>query len=52
MDKKYTLKELFKDYKGENPHKEVDWGEDVGRERIWSMSDEEYKKEYRKNNND
>lgn len=31
---------------GENPHKEIDFGEDVGRERIWSMSDEEYEKEY------
>ena len=49
MKKKNTLEEVFKDHKGETSHKEFDWGEDVGRERIWSMSDEEYKNEYGKN---
>lgn len=28
-------KDMFKNYKGENPHKEIDWGEDVGKERFW-----------------
>lgn len=47
MSKKTSLEELFKGYEGKgNPHKEVDFGEDVGRERIWSMSDEEYNKIY------
>lgn len=44
--KKLTLEELFVGYTGGSPHKEIDFGEDVGRERIWSMSDEEYEKEY------
>lgn len=34
--------DLFKGYEGENPHKEVDFGEDIGLESIWSVSDEEY----------
>lgn len=45
MNNQNSYKELFKGYIGENPHKEVDWGEDVGKERIWSMTDEELEKE-------
>lgn len=47
-EKKLTLEELFKDSNSENPQKEFDWGKDVGRERIWSMSDEDYQNEYGK----
>lgn len=43
--KKLTIEELFKDYKDKNPHQEFDFGEDVCRERIWSMTDEEYNEE-------
>lgn len=42
-----AILQLVKDCKSGNPHKEVDWGEDVGRERIWSLSDEEYEKRIR-----
>lgn len=47
MTKENTLEKAFEDYTGEPPkHEELDFGEDVGRERIWSMADEEYNKEY------
>lgn len=36
----------------QQPHKEIDFGPDVGRERIWSMSDEEYNKLYPTEKND
>lgn len=39
---KYTLEELLEGINEENRHKEFDWGEDVGKEQIWSMTDEEY----------
>ena len=34
-EKTLTLEELFEGYEGENPQKEIDWGEDVGKERFW-----------------
>ena len=51
MEKPLTLADIFKDYQGENPQqKEIDFGEDVGKERIWTMTDEAYEKEYGGNN--
>lgn len=50
--KKLTIEELFKDYKGGNPHREFDFGEPVGRERIWTMTDEEYNNEYGESDKD
>jgi len=34
-EKVLTLEELFEGYKGENPQREFEWGEDVGLERFW-----------------
>lgn len=46
--KELTYEDLFKDYKGDyQPHEEV-ITDNVGRERIWEMSDEEYHKLYPK----
>lgn len=41
-----AYEELFKNNKGEKLNKEMDWGEPVGRERIWFMTDDAYEKEY------
>lgn len=41
-----AYEELLKNKKGENRNKEYELGESVGRERIWSMTDEAYEKEY------
>lgn len=41
MSKKLTLEEIFNGYNGENPQsKEIDFGEDVGRERFYLEDDE------------
>ena len=34
-EKELTLTELFEGYEGENPQKEFEWGENVGKERFW-----------------
>ena len=41
MSKKSEFEKLFEGYEGGKPDNDVDYGEDVGRERIWSTSDEE-----------
>lgn len=41
-----SYEELFKDNKSKNLNKEFEFGEPVGRERIWSMTDESYEREY------
>lgn len=47
-NKEMTYKDLFKDYKGDyKPHEEM-ITDNVGRERVWELSDEKYAKLYPK----